>query len=89
MAFNVDKCDLLNMNIRAEFIRKIKQSLLTISNLKSLSQAAFLNIVHLATPLARMKTALMFRPYIIICEMTCPDKWFQLNIYLPLKYIED
>jgi hypothetical protein len=58
--FNVDKFDLLNMNIRAEFIRKIKQCRFIISNLKPSSQAAFLNIVHLTTPLSRMKPAFMF-----------------------------
>jgi hypothetical protein len=60
VAFSVDECDLLDMNIRAEFIRKMKQCRLIISNLKLSSQAAFLNIVHLATPSARMKTAVMF-----------------------------
>jgi hypothetical protein len=60
VSFNVDKCDSLNINSRAEFIRKIKQCRLIISNLKLSSLTAFLYIVHLATPLARMKTVLMF-----------------------------
>jgi hypothetical protein len=60
VALNVDKCELFSINSRAEFILKIKQCRLINSNLKFSLQAAFLNIVHLATLLARMKNALMF-----------------------------